>query len=65
VAIRAYRQQQTRALRSLLVEGQHDEALAALLPSRARQRAAAFRGDRYVARPAGAWICSRRSRRAS
>jgi hypothetical protein len=32
-ATRAYRQQQTRALRSLLVEGQHDEALAALLPS--------------------------------
>jgi hypothetical protein len=27
------RQQQTRALRSLLVERQHDEALAALLPS--------------------------------
>jgi hypothetical protein len=33
LATRAYRQQQTRALRSLLVEGQHDEALAALLPS--------------------------------
>jgi hypothetical protein len=28
-----YRQQQTRALRSLLVEDQHNEALAALLPS--------------------------------
>jgi calcium/proton exchanger cax len=32
-ATRGYRQQQTRALRSLLGEGQHDEALAALLPS--------------------------------
>jgi hypothetical protein len=33
LASRAYRQQQTRALRSLPVEGQHDEALAALPPS--------------------------------
>jgi hypothetical protein len=32
---------------------------------RARQRAAAPRGDRYVVRPAGAWSCSRRPRRAS
>jgi hypothetical protein len=32
-ATRGYPQQQTRALRSLPVEGQHDEALAALLPS--------------------------------
>ena len=65
LATRAYRQQQTRALRSLLVEGQHDEALAALCRRRARQRAAAPRGDRHVVRPAGAWSCSRRSRRAS
>jgi hypothetical protein len=32
---------------------------------RARQRAAAPRGDRYVVRPAAAWSCPRRPRRAS
>jgi hypothetical protein len=33
LATTAYPQQQTHASRSLLVEGQHNEALAALLPS--------------------------------
>src|SRR5215218_9898714 len=56
---RGYRQQQTRALRSLLVEGQHDEALAALLPSTRSPARRGTRGDRYVVRPAGAWSCSR------
>jgi hypothetical protein len=42
LATRGYRQQQTRALRSLPVEGQYDEALAALLPS---TRSPAHRGS--------------------
>jgi hypothetical protein len=48
------RQQQTRALRSLLVERQHDEALAALLPSTRSpaRRGAPRRSLRASARPA-------------
>jgi hypothetical protein len=54
LANRAYRQQRTRALRSLLVEGQHDEALAALQPSTRppARRGTPRRSLRASARPA-------------
>jgi hypothetical protein len=72
LATTAYPQQQTHASRSLLVEGQHNEALAALLPS---TRSPAPRGTprrslrgppgRRVELPAaslhGRWHCPRRA----
>jgi hypothetical protein len=59
LATRDYRQQQTHALRSLLVEGQHNEALAApavdTLASAPRHPAAIATSSAR----AGAWSCSR------
>jgi hypothetical protein len=65
-ATRGYPQQQTRALRSLPVEGPARRssrgAPAVDAPASAPRQPAAIA---YVVRPAGAWSCSRRSRRAS
>jgi hypothetical protein len=56
---RAYRQPHTRALRSLLTRASTTKLSRRSCRRRARQRAAAPRGDRYVVRPTGAWSCSR------
>src|SRR5215204_4467187 len=51
LATRAYRQQQTHALRSLLVEGQHNEALAAPAVDTLASAPRHPHGDRHVVRP--------------
>jgi hypothetical protein len=71
LATRAYRQQQTHALRSLLVEGQHNEALAApavdtLASARGTPRRSPRRPPapaRGAARGLSPWRVSRRRRR--